>query len=115
MYKQKTNTMDYLKRRYIGVKGLDGSLDDETGRFLLLVPALYVDKKYVAYCCPPCSKTHKHGSGGDLFNRVESRWSHCRVKKSDVEIVISSLTPRVRPLDHRNALSKNPSGFVVVE
>jgi hypothetical protein len=44
--------MDYLKARYIGVKGLDGNLDDETGRFLLLVPALYVDEKYLAYCCP---------------------------------------------------------------
>ena len=38
--------MDYLKARYIGVKGLDGTLDDEAGRFLLLVPALYVDEKY---------------------------------------------------------------------
>ena len=83
--------MDYLKARYIGVKGLDDSLDDETGRFLLLVPALYNDEKYLAYCCPLCLKTHKHGVGGDLFNRVESRWSHCRVKKSDVEIVIISL------------------------
>jgi hypothetical protein len=50
IYKQKT--MDYLKARYIGVKGLDGTLDDEAGRFLLLVPALYVDEKYLAYCCP---------------------------------------------------------------
>jgi hypothetical protein len=82
---------------------------------VLLVAALCVDEEYLAYCCPLCLKTHKHGSAGDLFNRVESRWSHCRVKKSDVEIVISSLTPRVRPLDHRSALSKNPSGFVVVE
>jgi hypothetical protein len=49
IYKQKT--IDYLKARYIGVNGLDGSLDDETGRFLLLVPALYVDEKYLAYCC----------------------------------------------------------------
>jgi hypothetical protein len=40
---------------------------------------------------------------------------HCRVKKSDVEIVVSSLTPRVRPLDHQSALSKSPSGFVVVK
>jgi hypothetical protein len=91
------------------------SLDDETGRFLLLVPALYIDEKYLAYCCPLCLKTHKRGSAGDLFNRVESRWSHCRVKKSDVEIVISSLTPRARPLDHQNAQSKNPSDFVVGE
>jgi hypothetical protein len=66
--------MDYLKARYIGVKGLDRSLHDETGRFLLLVPALYVDEKYLAYCCPLCLKAHKHGSVGDLFNRVESRW-----------------------------------------
>jgi hypothetical protein len=62
MYKQKT--MDYLKARYIGVKGLNGSLDDETGRFLLLVPALYVDENFVAYRCPLCLKTHKHGSAG---------------------------------------------------
>jgi hypothetical protein len=86
--------MDYLKARYIGVKGLDGSLDDETGRFLLLVPALYVDEKYLAYCCPLCLKTHKHGSTGDLFNRVESRWSHCRVKKSDVGQRLSPATGR---------------------
>lgn len=115
MYKQKTIIMDYLKAHYVGVKGLDGSLDDETGPFLLLVPALYVDEKFIAYHCPLCLKTHKHGSGGELFNHVDGRWSHCRLKKSDVEIVISSLTPRARPLDHQSALSKNPSGFVVVE
>jgi hypothetical protein len=110
--------MDYFKARYIGVKGLDDSLDDETGQFLLsgllLVPALYVDEKYLAYCCPLCLKTHRHCSAGDLFNRVESRLSHCRVKKSDVEIVISSLTPRVRPPVYQKA-PKNASDFVVLE
>jgi hypothetical protein len=83
---------------------------------MLFVPALYgqLSNLYIAYCCPLCLKTHRHSSAGDLFNRVGSRWSHCWVKKSDVDMVISSLTPRVRPPVHQNAPPKNPSDFVVL-
>ena len=90
------NEMMTLKRRYVGVRGLDGSVDEDTGRFMLVVPAAYVGPKYLAYDCPFCPKRHRHGSGGDMFNRIESRSPHCAANRShDVEIVVSSATPRV--------------------
>ena len=89
------------------MKGLDGSWDDETGQFQLVVPALYVDEKNVAYQCPV------HGSGGDVFNRIESRSSHCLKRRHDVEIVISDETARDRTAPRpRKKPARSLSGLV---
>ena len=103
----------YLKRRFVGVKGLDGSWDDDTQQFQLVVPALYVTETHLAYRCPLCHATHRHGSGGDTFSRVESRSSHCRQSsRHEVEIVVTEATPRGRPLPQpRNTPATTPSGL----
>lgn len=84
----------------------------------IVVKAHKIDEKYIYYKCPYCFKinngrvldspyckktkrtyktavqnTHKHGSGGDLFGRIEQRVSHCKINhKKEVKIIIDETT-----------------------
>ena len=73
-----------------------------------------IDKTHIYYECPFCSTIkggrivnniekkyksmhptiHRHGSGGGLHNRRESRGSHCLYNKGDVLIHINDSTIR---------------------
>lgn len=69
----------------------------------------YVDKVHIAYTCPYCwsrvnkdgrprknavNIQHRHGSCGDLSNRIENRGSHCSFS-SNVDIIINDTTKKV--------------------
>ena len=82
-----------LKKRWVGVRGLDGSW--APSGFTLDVVAGQVDRTYVSYSCPFCVGTHRHGSGGETHNRVEDRSTHCRKRRPhNVRIQITDQTWR---------------------
>jgi len=68
-----------------------------------------IDLETFAYECPVCwtmykkngepslrakRVIHRHGSGGSLVNRVESRGSHCKDHQHNIEIHITDETKR---------------------
>lgn len=93
------------------------------------VIASKVDKTHIFYECPFCytiqggrivsspfkkyggfyrsarRTTHRHGSCGDISNRVETRTSHCIYNKRPVKITISDDTQKP-PLDLHFAKNK---------
>lgn len=94
--KPTTDSGARLKKRWVGVRGLDGSWG-QSG-FTLDVDAERVDRTHVSYLCPFCARTHRHGSGGDIRNRVEDRSTHChRRRPHNVRIQITDQTEREAP------------------
>ena len=65
MKKEEKGLSPFIKRRYLGVPGLDGSYSVQTKEFVLQVEASRVDLHYLVYTCPLCSNKHRHGSGGE--------------------------------------------------
>ena len=86
-----------MKTRWVGIAGLDGSVDGSK-KFVLEVKAAKLDIKYIEYECQFCKGTHRHGSSGEFHNRTEHRSSHCQKnRKHKVEIIIDDATPRISP------------------
>lgn len=75
----------------------------------IIVKAQFINKYQFGFKCPFCFTKykkngdpyknakhiiHKHGSNGNLNNRVEHRFSHCYNNKSDFLIEINNETIR---------------------
>lgn len=76
------------------------------------VKALAIDNHHFWYKCPNncIEQYHKHGSNGDLSNRVEDRLSHC-FPATNVEIDINHNTFRATILQtfkHKNKILIKP-------
>lgn len=61
---------------------------------MVRVYAEYIDSNVVKYLCPFCKKIHTHGSSGDTSNGILGRFSHCKVNKDAVEIIVNDFTKR---------------------
>ena len=68
-----------------------------------------IDRTHITYQCPHCSKFqfkngkqrkhpkivyHRHGSCGDLSNRIEYRQSHCLENPQEVKLIVSDATQK---------------------
>ena len=73
------------------------------------VVAKSIDKTHFTYLCQDCSKFvykngnkrlypklvyHRHGSCGDLSNRIENRTLHCENVSGNIDVVINDETIR---------------------
>jgi len=62
--------------------------------------ASWVNGVHFGYICPSCSLgklksvEHRHGSGNNFKNRIESRSRHCLVNRGDIDIIINDTTIR---------------------
>ena len=68
-----------------------------------------IDRTHISYQCPNCSRFffkngkkrknpklvfHRHGSCGDLTNRVEHRVSHCLNNAGEIKLMVTDATTR---------------------
>ena len=82
---------DEVKPRWVGVYGLDGDSDR-----IVSVVAKTITPVSINYECPFCNRNHRHGSAGEVHNRIESRVAHCNMVAHDVNIHITNNTIRCR-------------------
>jgi hypothetical protein len=81
-----------FKKRYQGIKGLDGDIEPPPIYPIIQVIAKCVSYTKLSYDCPVCLKGHCHGSENRLDNRITSRSSHCQMLSHQVIITVDDST-----------------------